>query len=179
MFGCWGAESVKTLKEAASLAPAALDMSYGDFSNYWRRRLAVCLQKGNADDTQESRMYGVQISITVPILLAFVLVHFVFVPVLSVCMDDSSSISCPILDCPVKRYRNGKRQRVFDHIRRNHDLSVIPRDFLIRHSLEPCTYCQKPYVTRSHFNGFNALRRQMKKLSSRPRPDVCLDYNRF
>ena len=29
VFGCWGAESVNTLKEAASLAPAALDMSYG------------------------------------------------------------------------------------------------------------------------------------------------------
>ena len=49
VFGCWGAESVNTLKEAASLAPAALDMSYGDFANYWRRRLAVCLQKGNTD----------------------------------------------------------------------------------------------------------------------------------
>ena len=49
VYGCWGAESVNTLKEAASLAPAALAMSYGDFANYWRRRLAVCLQKGNAD----------------------------------------------------------------------------------------------------------------------------------
>ncbi len=49
VFVCWGAESVNTLKEAASLAPAALDMSYSNFANYWRRQLAVCLQKGNAD----------------------------------------------------------------------------------------------------------------------------------
>ena len=52
MFGCWGAESANTLKEAASLAPAAMDVSYGDFANYWLCRLAVCLQKGNADMIQ-------------------------------------------------------------------------------------------------------------------------------
>ena len=49
MLGCWGAESANTLKEAVILAPAAMDMSYNDFANYWHRRLAVCLQKGNAD----------------------------------------------------------------------------------------------------------------------------------
>ena len=49
MFSYWGAESINTLKEAASLAPAAQGMSYGDFANYWRRQLAVCLQKGNAN----------------------------------------------------------------------------------------------------------------------------------
>ena len=49
MLGCWGAESANTLKEAASLASAAMDMSHGDFASYWHRRLAVCLQKGNAD----------------------------------------------------------------------------------------------------------------------------------
>ena len=49
VFGCWSAESVSTLKKAASLASTELDMSYGDFANYLWRRLAVCLRKENAD----------------------------------------------------------------------------------------------------------------------------------
>ena len=28
-------------------------LSCGDFSNYWRRRLALCLQRGNADMIQD------------------------------------------------------------------------------------------------------------------------------
>ena len=77
-------------------------------------------------------------------------------------MQSPGIISCPIADCAVKRYRHGSRQRVFDHIRRNHDVSVIPTDFLIRNSLEPCQFCGKPYVTRSAYTGFNALEKHAK-----------------
>ena len=49
VFGCWGEQGVNSLKEVAKLAPSALDISSGDFTSYWRHRLAVCLQKENAN----------------------------------------------------------------------------------------------------------------------------------
>ena len=58
-------------------------------------------------------------------------------------------IACPVANCTVGRYNRGSRYRVFDHIRSNHTLDEIPSDFLISHSLEPCVYCQKPFVGSS------------------------------
>ena len=90
-----------------------------------------------------------------------------FLLVVVLLMQSSNSICCPIVDCPVKRYRHGERQRVFEHIRKNHEASTIPEDFRLRHSLEPCPFCGKLYVSRCAFTGFNALARHSKACSSR------------
>ena len=78
-------------------------------------------------------------------------------------MQYCNSICCPVVDCPVKRYRQGERQRVLSTFE-NQDAKTIAEDFRLRHSLEPCLFCGKLYGSRCTHTGFNALERHAIRL---------------
>ena len=74
----------------------------------------------------------------------------------------NDKIVCPVENCNVRRYRQGERQHVFQHIRSYHDINEVSNEFLLKH-LQPCQFCDKPYVVRSSSNGANFLERHMKQ----------------
>ena len=82
----------------------------------------------------------------------------------------NAKLVCPVKDRSVGRYRQGERQHVFQHIRSYHDISEVPGEFLLKHSLQPCKFCRKPFVTRNPSNGANFLERHMKRCPARATP---------
>ena len=114
-----------------------------NISIFWLKHIK--LFKTDRDADVKGRVYS-KAKLTVPCDTVVRFRNFGFLALLLPAMQSPGLVFCPIAVCPVKTCsrHHGSHQRVFDHIRRNQYVSFIPKNFLIRQSLNHVNFVASP-----------------------------------